>query len=163
MELTDLTNLFDAHASALTLYARGWLGDDAAHDVVQDVFVRLASARRPQNPKAWLFCAVRNAAISHLRSAQRRQNREQLVAQGRPGWFEPAPGAALDAAAAQQALAALAATPREIVTLRLWGGLSFAEIATLTGAPLSSVYDQYHAGISRIRQTMEASCPTTNR
>src|SRR5712675_1916187 len=63
----QLARSFDAHAATLILFARQWLERAAAEDVVQDVFVSLMAQHRlpPDNFKAWLFKAVRNAAISH--------------------------------------------------------------------------------------------------
>ena len=99
----QLATSFDAYAATLVLFAHEWLVRSAAEDVVQDVFVNLLLQRRaPDNLKAWLFIAVRNAAISHARSATRRGNREKRHAVHRPDWFEPRPEDLIDAATAQQ-------------------------------------------------------------
>ena len=79
----DLCRLIDAHSSTLVLYARQWDAADA-EDVVQEAFLRLVRRAtwegKPENPVAWLFTAVRNAAIDRLRKAKRRQKHEQQAA-----------------------------------------------------------------------------------
>src|SRR5436305_4066599 len=99
---------FDELGSRLVLYARQWLDPAAAEDVVQEAFLRLLSQPRvPANVKAWLFTAVRNAAIGEYRTRERRGRRERAAGGGGPGWFEPRPEDLIDAAAAEQALSGL--------------------------------------------------------
>lgn len=158
-----VAGLFDAHARALQLYARQWVGAAEADDVVQRVFVRLISGGRlPENARTWLFRCVRNEAIGAWRSARRRGRREREVASGAAGWFAPQPGDALDARAAQAALEALPAEQREVVMLRLWSGLTLAEIAEVTGTAVSTAHDRYRAALAAVRKTMEAPCRSEN-
>ncbi|MHC4716097.1 MAG: RNA polymerase sigma factor [Planctomycetota bacterium] len=159
----QLTRWFDAHAAAMVLYARQWLGSGRAEDVVQDVFVRLMTQRRaPGNVKAWLFRCVRNAAFNELRSRRRRRKHHERLGAERATWFESRPDDVIDAAAVQAALAGLPAKQREVIVLRIWGGLTHREIGEVTGKPLSTVFSRYRTALARIRQRMEASCRTTN-
>src|SRR3954471_20921033 len=67
-DLNRLTQMVVDRAAALALYARQWLGDDAssAQDVVQDALTALLMQRQPpSDPVAWMYRAVRNAAIDH--------------------------------------------------------------------------------------------------
>src|SRR4051812_27414003 len=130
---------FDAHAAGLVLYARQWLDRTGAEDVVQETFVRLLSQdREPPNVKAWLYLCTRHAAIAAARSDRRRQRRERAVAGERHGpyaggpLFDPRPDDRLDAAAAEAALADLPPAQREVVLLRVWGGMTLAEVAQVT-------------------------------
>lgn len=162
MPPVDPANLgcwYAAYAPALVLYARQFAGQAAAEDAVQEAFVNLlAQGRRPDNVKAWLFKAVRNAALSDRRSSARRDRRERIVKQQQAEWFEPRPEDAVDAGAAQEALAALPRGLREVVVLRIWGQATFVEIAEVTGTPLSTVYDQYKSGLAGVKRTMESLC-----
>ena len=154
---------FDAYAGRLVLYARQWLEAQWAEDVVQDVFIRLmAQSREPENPKSWLFAAVRNAAISAFRSESARRNRERKVAGESNEWFESHPADLLDATAAQTALTKLAAKEREVIVLRIWGELTLGEIGEIAGMPLSSVHDCYRGGIASLRAILESTCRTKN-
>ena len=159
---------FDAHAAGLVLYARQWLDRPAAEDVVQEVFVRLlAQDGEPPNVRAWLFLATRHAAIAAARSDRRRQARERTVAgqrsDGAP--FHPVHSAddRLDAAAAEAALAGLPPAHREVVFLRIWGGMTLAEVAGVTGSAVSTVYDQYRAALTRVRRILESGASTESR
>ena len=122
-----LSRWFDAHSARLVLYARNWLDAGSAEDVVQEVFLRLLGASHSLvDEKAWLFTAVRNAAISAKRSLARRGKREEKAMQGRPDWFESRAEDLIDAAAAQEALSRIPSEQREVILLRLWGGLTLA-------------------------------------
>lgn len=150
---------FEAHAGALMLYARQWLGAAGAEDVVQDAFVKLLTqSAEPANVRAWLYATVRNAAIDVTRAGQSRSAREMRAA--RSEWFDARPGDLLDAADAQAALARLGREHREVIVLRVWGGLTLAEVAELVAEPPSTVYSRYRTGLATIREHMEATCAT---
>ena len=151
---------FDAHAAGLVLYARQWLDPAAAEDVVQEVFLKLlAQPIEPRNEKAWLFTAVRNAAIGAQRSMHRRVHRERTSG-GDRAWFESRAEDLIDAAAAQVALSDLPADQREIVVLRIWGDLTLAEASEVLAEPVSTLFSRYKTGLAAIRRRMESSCKT---
>jgi RNA polymerase sigma factor (sigma-70 family) len=127
----------------------------------------MAQPREPANLKAWLYLATRNAAIAAGRSDRRRARRERAVAAERHGGetplFHSSPEDRIDAAAAEAALAGLPADQREIVLLRIWGGMTLAEVADVTGHALSTVYDHYRAALARVRTILESSCQTPTK
>jgi len=156
--------MYAAHSRALLLYARQWADDAAAEDVVQRVFLRLlADGRLPAEPRTWLFRCVRNEAISAARSQKRRDRREQSAATGPGSWFVARPEDRIDAQAAQQVLLALPQPQREVVTLRIWSGLTFGEIAQITGMPISTVHGHYYAALAALRQRLESPCNPLSR
>lgn len=158
-----VARLFQEHARVLLLYARQWVDAAAAEDVVQRVFVRLlAKGQLPVDPRTWLFRCVRNEAISVWRSDQRRGRRERSVAEEAAFWFIPQPEDRIDARAAQEVMASLPASQREVVMLRIWSGLTLAQIAGITGLAVSTVHDQYHAAMAAMRKRLEAPCRKTN-
>jgi len=153
-----LGRLLDQHGSALVLYARQWC--DVPEDVVQDAFVQLARSRQlPENVGGWLYRVVRNGAINAARTAQRRSRRETAVAHRGEPWFHPSPDDRIDAAAATEALAGLPLDQRETIVARLWGGLTFDEIAQVTGATTSTVHRWYQRGLETLRERLGAACP----
>ena len=157
----QLARWFDAHAASLMLYARQWVDDAAAEDVVQDVFCRLAAQRRaPASARAWLFRSVRNAALNQVRSRRRRRAREQRPRAGPAAWFQPNPAAPIDAEAVRAAVAALPEAQREIIVLRIWAGLTLAEAAEVVGRPVSTLFSRYQAGLEAIRERMDKPCRT---
>ena len=160
----QLAFVFDAHAATLILFARQWLDRAAAEDVVQDVFVSLMSQRRsPDNPRAWLYKAVRNAAISHARSASRRSKREMRLAEQRTEFFESGADDLIDASAAQEAMESLPQEQREVIVMRLWAQMTLAEIAEVTGEAVSTLFSRYRSGLLEIKRIMESSCPTKKK
>jgi RNA polymerase sigma-70 factor (ECF subfamily) len=154
-----LGRLVDAHAAALVLYARQWCS--IPEDIVQETFLKLATqAKPPEHPVAWLYCVVRNAAISAGRAAQRRHKHEARAAAQTPTWFIPAENAGLDGEAATAALRDLTSAQREVIVAHIWGGLTFEQIAELTGTSASTAYRWYVAGLSALRERLGVSCPT---
>jgi RNA polymerase sigma factor (sigma-70 family) len=157
----DLGRLYRQHAPALRLYARQWPG--SADDLVQDAFVALARQNPPPGqPLPWLYQVVRNGATAAARSAARRRRRESVVSVSE-AWFTPADDR-LDAADAARALADLPLENREVIVARLWGGLTFDEVARLVGCSLPTAHRRYHAGLTELRTRLNAPCnqtPTT--
>ncbi len=159
MDSERLGNLIDRHSAALELYARQWCDDPA--DVVQEAFVKLSVLSvEPLNPAAWLFRAVRNGAINEGISRKRRLRHETRAA----AWFEASRATrhdpAFDVEAVQGALASLPVEEREVIVARLWGGLTFEQVAELTGSSSSSAHRLYQAGLAALRDRLGVSCRT---
>ena len=156
-----LTELLDEHAPALVLYARQWC--EVPEDVVQDAFLRLVEIdERPANVAGWLYRVVRNGAISASRSAGRRRRREARAADRGEPWFVATDETRLDAVAATDALRELPIEQRETIVARLWGGLSFDDIAALTETSTSTAHRRYEAGLRALRERFAVSCPKKN-
>jgi RNA polymerase sigma-70 factor (ECF subfamily) len=158
MNQADLIRSFEAHAPALVLYARQWLDRSRAEDAVQEAYVRLLLlGAPPRNARAWLYRAVRNEAITQWRSARSRSRRERDVAVPE-ALFEQHEVAREEVEALTRALAKLPQPQREILVLRVWGGLTLAEISELVEAPLSSVFHQYKSALAAMREWMDQPC-----
>ncbi len=154
-----LARLVDDHAAALVLYARQWCA--APEDVVQEAFIKLVrQSKPPMNPLPWLYRVVRNGALTALRTERRRRQHEAVAANRNPGWFIPTEAPGLDGVQAAAALEALPVEQREVIVARLWGGLTFEQIADLAGASSSSVHRWYVAGLANLRERLDESCPT---
>ena len=69
----------------------------------------------------------------------------------------------IDAAAAQAALDQVPSTQREVIVMRVWGGMTLAEIAGVTDSPVSTVFDHYQAGLRAVREKMGVPCKTKDR
>jgi len=148
-----LREIMAQHAGPLTLYARQFLDDHAAEDVVQEALFGLSCTPTDvENPVAWLYRSIRNGAISQKRSDQRRAKREN--AKRHEPWFEPDPANRLDAELVVETLQTLPPELREIVTLHVWGELSFAEIAELLGTSKATAFRRYEEGLTTLRQLL---------
>ncbi len=155
-----LGRLYDAQGPALRLYARQWCDAQGAEDLVHEAFVTLArQAVAPEAPGPWLYRTVRNAALAAHRTDRRRHDRERRAAGP-----EAAFGATddqIDAATATALLAELESELREVVVARIWGGLTFDEIARLQACSLATAHRRYHAGLARLQERLDGPCPTT--
>ena len=152
MEPTVLGQVYRQHAPALRLYARQW--GDGAEDLVQSAFVKLAQqVPPPQQVLPWLYCVVRNEALTDRRSAARRRRREQRV--GTPeAWFGSTEDR-LDADEVTRRLAELPLELREVIVARLWGGLTFEAVAALVGCSVPTAHRRYQAGLAELRERLE--------
>jgi len=154
-----LSRLLQDHGAALALYAAQWT--ESAEDCVQEALVELARQPTvPENTLAWLYRVVKHRALNAMRSQRRRRQREteawrrRLV--HRVGDAAGAPAELLDT------LGQLSPQQREIVVLRVWGGLSFAEIATASDVSTSSAHRHYDQAIETLRKLWNEPCPIKN-
>ncbi|NUQ62744.1 MAG: RNA polymerase sigma factor [Pirellulales bacterium] len=156
-----LARLLNEHGAALVLYARQWC--NTPEDVVQEAFLQLIRQERaPDRVVAWLYRVVRNRGRSMSRSQARRQRHESAASCHGEPYFLPAEDDALDAATASRALDELPIEQRETIVARLWGGLSFDEIADLTETSISTAHRRYQAGLAALRMRLENPCPQKN-
>lgn len=124
---------------------------DTAHDLTQDVFLRVTRAGVPQTDaggrKAWLFRIARNLALNHLRDSHRRPVHVTLVEQSSSAKQE------LTLALAE-ALASLDALDRDVFLLRESGGLSYEEIAGACDLTVTAVRSRLHRARLRLRDAL---------
>jgi RNA polymerase sigma-70 factor (ECF subfamily) len=155
----DLGRLYREHARALRLYARQWSEGD--EDLVQDAFVKLAQqARAPDQILPWLYSVVRNGARAAGRGQARRRRREDR-ASTREAWFD-AVDERIDGREATRLLAELPLEQREVVVARIWGGLTFDDVARLAGCSLPTAHRRYQAALAMIRERLEGSWARSN-
>ncbi|MEJ2432841.1 MAG: RNA polymerase sigma factor [Pseudolabrys sp.] len=141
----------------LYAFARTMLGDaDGARDLVQEAATRALAARRvpDQAPayRAWMFQIVRNAALDELRRLRR------------PAPADPPPAdlwrfdeASIAKITVEQALAALAPSHREIISLIDIAGFSYAEAAALLNVPAGTIMSRIARARSALLTAIEAS------
>lgn len=136
---------------------------DEALDVAQDSMLRFFrhldrfEAQRPVRP--WLFRIVRNRVLDLLR--RRRVRRTETLEPGdgarplEPVSREPDPESRAAESELQRAiwssLARLPEPQREILVLRDYQDLSYAEIAVLLGIPKGTVMSRLHAARKALR------------
>jgi RNA polymerase sigma-70 factor (ECF subfamily) len=153
--------LYDKHGPALVAYACSFVADAAAaEDVVHEVFLRLLSAeiRTPDVPVAYVYRAVRNAALNARRSGQR-----DAPLDANSSVFERRDGNREAALALQHALAELPEEQREVVVMRVWSGMTLEEVAAATAAPLNTVASRYRYALEKLRERLRPYERTENR
>jgi RNA polymerase sigma-70 factor (ECF subfamily) len=151
-----LARLLDRHGGALALYAAQWT--ETADDCVQEALIELARQPSvPENVVAWLYRVVKHRALNAARGRVRRRERETEAWRRRLTSEDPV---ASDRADLLEAVERLPDKLRELVVLRVWGGLSFAEIAEATDLSASTAYRKYQEAIETLRQQWNEPCPT---
>ena len=140
-------NLVRDRLPGLVLYARQW-DHDAAEDIVQDAFLKLHQQTPfPAEPVPWLFAVVRNLSNNFVRSQKRRKKRETE----RPLFHSTTESDAPNEKELIDALQSLEQEQREIITAKIWGGLSFEQIAEIYGTSKSRAHRKYQEGLSLLQ------------
>lgn len=128
-------------------------------DIVQDTYARLVRARRlgkVNEARPYLFATARNAALDQCRRNQIVAV-DNLVEWDRLTVVEDGPGVAEDLSHAQElalltdAIRALPARCRQVLTLRKLHGLSHRAIAEQLGISENTVSAQITLGVFRVR------------
>ena len=171
-----LTALVEAYSTRLFGFLFRLTGHrHEAEDLVQEVFVRVVAQIREYREEgkfeAWLFRIAANLARDRARKIRRRPDHFSLEARdGQAGHGHdagpltgfgssapPAGRAELNEAVdrMQSALAELPDAEREVILLRHYSGLSFAEIAEVMGTPLGTALARAHRGLRKLRERMD--------
>ena len=144
-----MRRLYDQHGAALVAYARGFVPDAAAaEDVVHHVFLRLLTAEltKPDAPVAYVYRAVRNAALNARRSGLKLKEFDP-----QSSIFQRSGGNQEAALALEKALAELPEEQREVVVMRMWSGLTLEEIGAAVDVPLNTVASRYRYALEKLR------------
>ena len=173
-ERTRFANVVLPHLGDAYALAR-WLArnDSDAEDIVQEACLRAfrgIAGFGNINARGWVLSIVRNTAYTWLR-----KNRPSAIlavedleavesAQAVPGdpdseTPESALIAKTDAAALEAAIAALPMPYRETMILRDVQGLSYREIAEVTGVPIGTVMSRLARGRNRVLKTIRRNAP----
>jgi RNA polymerase sigma factor (sigma-70 family) len=150
------------HEGSLLRYALRLVGNaEAARDVVQETFLRLCRedpGRLNGCLREWLYTVCRNRAYD-VRRKDRRMTTMSFVESPpeRPAAKTlPAVEARESAGLAMRLVAALPENQQDVIRLRFQGGLSYKEIAGVTGLSVTNVGYLIHMGIKTVRERMGA-------
>jgi len=160
----DFASLYDSLAGRLLGAARtlGCTGTEA-EDIVHDLFVRLvrsgACLGDVDDPEAYAFTSLRHAV-----SRSRQRKALERTAIERIGRARQADGRMVLEAAANaadepdvrlaRALAGLPEAQREVVALKIDGGLTFAQIAKVTNVSLNTAAGRYRYALDKLRAAL---------
>ena len=147
-----LETVYNHMGKQIYLLAYSILGDThAAEDVLQDTLLRLskrAAMREDGNAVAYILTVSRNLALDTLRRRGREVPCEELIGVGSDGREETAdvPFSALEA------LRILDGEERQIVTLKIEGGLKHREIAAMIGITQAACEKRYRRALEKLKQ-----------
>ena len=147
----DVSRVVGTYSSMLLRLACTRLPDPAdAEDVVQEVFLKLLTARPvfrdAEHEKAWLIRATLNRAVDLHRSAARRELPLEAAAQAAAQGGE------------RELLEAVRALPERYSTvlhLHYYEGYSIKEIAAILGLPAATVGTRLARGRKRLGQLLK--------
>ena len=149
--------LYRAHAQGLYSLALTITRDPAsAEDAVDEAFTRLfkRGLLPAGDPVAYVFAAVRNAA----RDQRRRRAVEPLACASLFAERSDDPGQGLMAAEGDALLrAAVDALPdeeREVLVMRIYAGLSFAQVSAALDVPISTLSSRYQRALAQLRSAL---------
>jgi RNA polymerase sigma-70 factor (ECF subfamily) len=160
----------------LVAFIRKYVGEESlAEDLFQETFVRVVRTLPGFKPEAslttWIFTIARNLCLDHLKAKKRHRevsldagdgdrdvdHREGLEAAGRgPGLLAEGNE---DGARLRAAMAELAEPKREALVLRVFSGLSYAEIARITDAPVGTVKFRVHDAVQELAKKLTGKGP----
>jgi len=148
----------DEHGGALILLARQWTDSHAeAEDVVQDAFVRFWPKRvSARHARAYLYACVRSAAMDRRRSETRRRGREELT---RPADNQSLFECELEhderREAIEKTLQALPDEQKEVVIMKIWGGLTFQGIGEALAISANTAASRYRYALTSLRTSLQ--------
>lgn len=157
--------LVNLYARRLFALARSRLGSvDLAEEIVQSVLVTVATKvtageyTESGRFEPWLF----RVAMNRIRDEIRRQRRSIVETNGHvPERIDPGLPRVGDEdddgqlEALRGAMGSLPQADREVIELRHHGGMSFKEIAAMTGEPMGTLLARHHRALRKLRTMIE--------
>src|SRR5215813_11443384 len=143
----DVQELYRRHGPALLAFGTSLLGDfAAAEDVLHQLFLKLLTMKGlPEEPRLYLFKAVRNRCLNVMRDKQRLAPLEQHE------WLIKPAGMVEAGVEVEQAVAELPPEQREVLVMRIWGEMTLAEIAAVLEIPANTAASRYRYALEKLR------------
>ena len=155
-----INQLVDEYERPLLAYANRMLGGDwqAAQDAVQETFLRLCRQDREKiqsRVAPWLFSVCRTRVID-----MQRTNHSTPIDATQVTIEDPAPSAVQMVCESEEhsqlagMVDQLSPRQQEVIRLRMQAGLSYREIAEVTGLTVSNVGFHLHAAVRSLRDSL---------
>lgn len=151
---------FEAYGPRLLLFARQQTRSFAdAEDVLQEAVLSVwQTANNTDAPSpASAFVAIRRKAVDLARRNIRRNRREQVaheLSDHPAGWFEPLVENRERCEMIREALNTLPPEQQEVLTLKIWGELTFEEIARTLEIPANTAASRYRYALNTLRKSL---------
>ncbi len=148
------------HRSRLMLYARQQTRTEAdAEDVLQNAILKswkTQEGKIDDGTLALVYANIRRCAIDQARSNQRRVIREEkaVAEAGEPvSWFELPEDD--ESRRLQVALSNIPEKYREVISLKIWGDLTFAQIGDSLNISPNTAASRYRYGLAALKTRLE--------
>lgn len=153
----------DQNASRLLAYARArCVSAEEAEDLLQEALIKLWSYqeergfRPPDLPLA--FSVMRFLGLDYHRKKGRRERRDHKIIEfqkGQDHWLDPAVEDEEEAALLRDQVESLPDKLREVLVLKLWGGLTFAEIGELLSISHNTAASRYRYALEQLQKELK--------
>ena len=157
--LPDIVQLYRLYGHGLFAYARSLTGRrETAEDIVQESFLRLLESGSPlakSSPSSYLYGVVRNLAMESSRQAALHRRHQPDVA--RDLTARASKGLDDERTRMSVALAELESLPvdqREVVVLKVFGGLTFEEIGDILQVPAATGASRYRYALEKLSERL---------
>lgn len=151
------------HSSRLYVYARQRSQSrEDAEDVIQDALIRLWGYQEergnvpPDLPLA--YSVLRFVAMDHIKKQGRKKRKEDAVIflhDQEDYWLDTNAEDDEEALLLRQAVEKLGEKLREVVTLKIWGGLTFAQIAEAMTISPNTAASRYRYALEQLERKLE--------
>lgn len=155
----ELGQIYEKHRQGLfTLALSITRQASSAEDAVHEAFCRLYKLQAPplHDKTAYVFAAVRNAAIDQNRRQKPTVQNELAISLfdgGRAGPEDQAVRSEQELLV-RQALDKLTDEQRQTVVMKIYGGLTFDQIAQTLGEPLPTVAARYRRALEKLKESL---------
>ena len=151
------------HSARLYAYARQRASSrEDAEDMIQDALVRLWHYQQERNsvppdlPLA--YSVLRFIAMDHGRKQGRKKRKEEAIIflhDQDDHWLDTSMEEDEESEMLRHAVDSLSEKLREVITLKIWGGLTFQEIAESMGISPNTAASRYRYALEHMQTKME--------
>ena len=148
----------------LLLFARGWSQNrEDAEDLVQEAILRMwhHQSDKGQVPPdlPLVFSTIRFCGLNHHRSEKRRRKREESVIylnDFQDVWLDPLLEEDEEALLMRDAVQRLSPKLREVVMMKFWGGLTFAQISGTLAISPNTAASRYRYALEQLAHDLRS-------
>jgi len=149
----------------LLLFARGWgKNREDAEDLVQDAVLKMWHYQHEENRGGeppdlpLVFSTIRFGGLMLHRSEKRRKKREEGIVylnDFQDVWLDPMVEEDEEAVILREAVQNLSEKLREVVVMKTWGGLTFAQISETLAISPNTAASRYRYALEQLAKDMQ--------
>ncbi len=152
---TDWTDWLSKYGPQLLLFARTQTRcEEDAEDLLQEAITESADKNEGKTPDLPLvYATIRRRAIDLARKNDRRRAREEIVTdQSDTCWFDNTIEQKEMTQVIDQSIKKIPEKFREVLILKIWGEMTFAQIAKTLDIPLNTAASRYRYGLEILKR-----------
>jgi RNA polymerase sigma-70 factor, ECF subfamily len=160
---TSWQSWFDQNGSRLLLFARSWsITREGAEDLVQEAILRLWNYQQDKGGQApdlpLAFSTIRFCGLNQKRTDKRRKKREDAIiylGDFEDYWTDPALEDDEEALILRESIQLLPQKLRDVVIMKIWGGLTFQQIAEALNIPANTSASRYRYALEQLAKELQ--------